>query len=187
MGRSRIRNGTIIEVGRSLIRCGDSSDPRVRAWLYAGSGMPCTIVDPPYEMAVRHWLPFVTDPSIVFGTASMCCRIPPHLFRFARIMRKSTVHRIATTQIRQCTLLVMQVGSEKRLPRNKRACYPCLVDHQVDPARRQRKPLGLLVEHLTTWTGRHDYLVDPYGGSLVTHQAADQLQLQYDRHGRGPP
>lgn len=92
--------GPIVAVDRSLVMCGDSTDPRVRTWLYGGTGIACTIVDPPYDMATAKWLPYVTDPSIVFGTASMACHIPPHLFRFARVIRKSIAHRIATTQKR---------------------------------------------------------------------------------------
>ncbi len=155
--------GDVWIMGKHRIVCGDSlamslPDAAIR------------IIDPPYDMAPAMWSSLITDPSIVMCLGRHLRLIPDEIYRFERILIKSYRHRTATTQVDQRHAIVVQVGSDKVLPSDRSVTIASVVEHDggiVNDEHHHRKPVGVLVEHLTHFSPPGSVL-DPFSGSGTT-------------------
>jgi hypothetical protein len=166
--------GDVWRMGPHRVMCGDALDEAHRGRLMAGETPGVTVLDPPYELADPKWVPFISDPCIVFGQARQIRRIPDALWRFERVVAKRYKHRSATVQIAHEHAFVAQCGSVKTLPKTSET-FPSIVQQEIEREHEHAKPVSLLVEHLTHWTPPWSLVFDPFLGSGTTLIAAEQM------------
>jgi DNA methylase len=166
-----VDTGQVWQIGRHRLMCGDSLSSSDVERLMDGASIDVTVLDPPFEMN-EEWTVHIADPCIVFGQAKHMRMIPPDLWRFERIIDKITGHRSATTQVLHRHAFVCQCGTIKKLPDDKRATLPSIVEGEDRPEHPHQKQVDLLVEHLTHWTPPGQTLFDPFAGSGTSLVAA---------------
>jgi hypothetical protein len=163
------QRGDVWTMGRHRLVCGDSSDPRDIAKLLGDEQPSCSIVDPPYELKESVWSKWIMDPCIVFGQAKHIRMIPDKLWRFERVIVKRHKHRSATVQVRHAHAFVVQAGTDKKLPDDKKATLPSVIEQEADTDHDHQKPASLIAEHLTHWTPTgNSIVIDPFAGSGST-------------------
>jgi len=166
VGRWGVRRGQLWGLGRHRLIVGDSSDPRDIARLMGGEEFTAVILDPPYEVDRATWSRWIHDPCIVFGQAVHIRMIPDRLWRFERVIVKRHKHRSATVQVRHAHSFVVQCGTEKLLPRDKKVTLPSVIEQESDTDHDHQKPSALIAEHLQHWTPFGNGIVlDPFAGS----------------------
>lgn len=171
-----VRHGDLWILGRHKIICGDSSDRRVVAALIGEEEPACAIIDPPYELKESVWSKWIMDPCVVFGQAKHIRMIPDRLWRFERVIVKRHKHRSATVQIRHAHAFVAQCGTEKRLPEDKKATFPSVIEQEVETEHDHQKPASLIAEHLSAWTPKgNGIVIDPFSGSGSTILACESI------------
>ncbi|MDP3908862.1 MAG: DNA methyltransferase [Gemmatimonadales bacterium] len=180
------KRGDVWLMGAHRLLCGDGTSADDIARVCAGDVPGVTIVDPPYEVGDAAYSQHIADPSIVFGPAKVIRLIPDEWFRFERVIVRPTHHRSATTQVAHAHALIVQVGSVKKCPDDKRLTFPSIVEigigeHLVDGERpfsrlqRHGKPVDLFIEHLTHWTPEWEMVFDPFCGTGTTIIAAERM------------
>lgn len=163
--------GDVWVMGKHRIVCGDS----------LAAPLPVAairVIDPPYDMPPARWSAMITDPSIVMCLGRHLRFIPEDLYRFERILVKSYRHRTATTQVDQRHAIVVQVGSDKVLPRDRAVTIASVVEHDggiANDEHHHRKPVSILVEHLTHFSP-HGSVLDPFCGSGTTIIAGEMTE-----------
>ena len=163
------RRGQLWTLGDHRLICGDSSDPRDIARLLGDEQPSCSIVDPPYELKESVWSKWIMDPCIVFGQAKHIRMIPDTLWRFERVIVKRHKHRSATVQVRHAHAFIVQAGSDKKLPDDKKATLPSVIEQETNTDHDHQKPASLIAEHLTHWTPLgNGIVIDPFAGSGST-------------------
>lgn len=172
----QVREGDIWTLGRHRIACGDSSDRRVVSALLGEDEPACAIVDPPYELKESVWSKWIMDPCIVFGQAKHIRMIPDRLWRFERVVVKRHKHRSATVQVRHAHAFIAQCGTQKKLPEDKKATFPSVIEQEVETEHDHQKPAFLIAEHLQAWTPKGNGIVlDPFSGSGSTILACESI------------
>lgn len=167
--------GDLWLLGEHRLLCGDSNRDADIARVLDGAQPDVAVIDPPFEAKESQWTRHIMDPCIVFGIGKHIRAIPAELYRFERVIDKVTRRRCPGTYVALRHAFLAQCGTRRHCPKNRKASFDSIVTRDDKTRHGHQKPVAMLVEHLTHFTGPWRVLFDPYGGSGTSVMAAEQM------------